>query len=387
MIPVRCEACGGAGKAPDRLAGKVVPCPKCGAPLPIPNPEGEMDDVPLLLSAEAPAQAPREWVPAAKKPMTPERERKKKGKRAKFHSGPERLWWLYGLVLLPIAALLLRSAEMPRVEANEDGDITVTVDRRAAALPSDTMLHWPMGVAAGAALVTLAVLVFPRGDTPILNIAGMAAGAALVGIATVFAILFFSHVRYYIPPVLFPVWLFSFVTRMGMMLEHDPEGGLLQKIIGSALGTGLPEELAKLTLLLFLAHQAGTIDWRRMRIMGIASGIGFGSAEAILYANNLMNGAMGWEWYAARFISCAGFHGILSGVAALLVYRFAEQLDAGGFARAFWKLIQIVAVAAVLHGIYNGSLGADQRLPALAANIAALLLLGWMSNNLRKKDG
>ncbi len=41
MIRAACEGCGAAFKAPDKLAGKRVKCPKCGSGVAIPEPEGE----------------------------------------------------------------------------------------------------------------------------------------------------------------------------------------------------------------------------------------------------------------------------------------------------------------------------------------------------------
>jgi RsiW-degrading membrane proteinase PrsW (M82 family) len=124
-----------------------------------------------------------------------------------------------------------------------------------------------------------------------------------------------------------------------------------------------------------------------MLIWGLASGAGFGIAEAIMYSNRYYNGVSGLGIYLVRFISCVALHAIWSGSVAILLFirrdLFAE-LD-----RWFdWVLptLFVIAVPAVLHGLYDTCLKKDQSAIALVVAFASFGYLAFLFSRLQTGD-
>jgi len=61
--------------------------------------------------------------------------------------------------------------------------------------------------------------------------------------------------------------------------------------------------------------------WRKACLVGLASGVGFGVAEGILYSGRTYNGLLGADIYFVRFLSCVALHAIWAGTAAIMLYR------------------------------------------------------------------
>ena len=119
-----------------------------------------------------------------------------------------------------------------------------------------------------------------------------------------------------------------------------------------------------------------TLDWRGACLWGLASGVGFGVSEGISYASSYYNGVQSAPIYAVRFISCVGLHAIWSGAAAVTLFERQSSLQTHCSSLEFiWRLLQIVAIPMILHGLYDTLLKKD--MPAVAL-LAAVVSFGWM---------
>ena len=64
------------------------------------------------------------------------------------------------------------------------------------------------------------------------------------------------------------------------------------------------EELCKLGPLLWYWHRYQGIPWRTACVWGLASGVGFGVSEGIMYSQEFYNGIENGMTYLVRFASC-----------------------------------------------------------------------------------
>lgn len=183
------------------------------------------------------------------------------------------------------------------------------------------------------------------------------------------------------------VWLkgFGIVTAIFYIVKFigysyaaalDPKNGFLLSAMGFTFGVGFCEEVAKMLPLVRHFRYHATLDWRGACLWGLASGVGFGVSEGISYASSYYNGVQSASIYAVRFISCVGLHAIWSGAAAVTLFERQSSLQTHCSSLEFiWRLLQIVAIPMILHGLYDTLLKKD--MPAVAL-LAAVVSFGWM---------
>ena len=86
----------------------------------------------------------------------------------------------------------------------------------------------------------------------------------------------------------------------------DPHTGFLASFLGFSVGVGLCEEVCKaLPLIWYYRRDEGT-DWREACAIGFGSGVGFGAAEAVVYAGTYYNGVYPMSMYVVRFCLLRG---------------------------------------------------------------------------------
>jgi RsiW-degrading membrane proteinase PrsW (M82 family) len=134
-------------------------------------------------------------------------------------------------------------------------------------------------------------------------------------------------------------------------------GGLLARMVGFTLGVGVLEEVCKaLPVYLFLLRPRKLTDPQTSAFYGAMSGLGFaiaeGAAYSLRYAFGLSRGEIGLGSYVAantiRFVSLPLFHAILAGIVGYFI-----GLGAINPSRQGAILFIGLAIAAVLHGLYN----------------------------------
>src|SRR5262249_22488374 len=134
----------------------------------------------------------------------------------------------------------------------------------------------------------------------------------------------------------------------------DPENGFLLSFFGFTLGVGFCEEATKALPLLWHFRKTGGLDFRGACMWGLASGIGFGVAEGVMYSSDFYNGVHGPEMYIVRFVSCVALHAVWSASVALTIH--ARQSDFQNARRWFEylaALLRSAVVPMILHGLYD----------------------------------
>jgi RsiW-degrading membrane proteinase PrsW (M82 family) len=158
----------------------------------------------------------------------------------------------------------------------------------------------------------------------------------------------------------------------------EDEGDFLISVFGYVLGVGLFEEGAKTLPLLWRYRHYGPARWRSACLWGLASGAGFGVAEGIFYAERLYNGLATADTYLVRFASCVVLHAIWSASVALSMTKvpgaFVDTSDKLVTAGVF---IRVLAVPAILHGLYDALLQYHYEAAALGAAVVSFGWLAW----------
>jgi len=149
---------------------------------------------------------------------------------------------------------------------------------------------------------------------------------------------------------------------------------------------GLCEEFCKaIPVLLYLRRDDA--NWHGALLWGLASGIGFGIAEGIMYSRDFYNGIYGPGMYFVRFFSCVALHALFSGsVAILLVLMRDKVTEAETWAHSIGMVLLAILPTMVLHGLFDTFLKRDLHLGALITAIASFGYLAVLSYFLHGRD-
>lgn len=158
----------------------------------------------------------------------------------------------------------------------------------------------------------------------------------------------------------------------------DPNSNLLRSLFGFTFGVGLLEELSKAVPLVLLCRWRGKVGWREACLWGLASGAGFGVAEGIAYSHDYYNGVMAGDVYLVRFVSCVALHAMWTAGVGLTLCRYQSLIRRAKVWYAWVvPLLRIVAVAMVLHGLYDTLLKKKDLEPMALA--VAVVSFGWFA--------
>jgi RsiW-degrading membrane proteinase PrsW (M82 family) len=116
-------------------------------------------------------------------------------------------------------------------------------------------------------------------------------------------------------------------------------------------------------------------DWRGACSWGLASGIGFGIAEGIMYSASQYNGIAVADTYLVRFISCVALHATWTAAAAIMIWQNQAKLQTDTWYEWVLHLVLLVSVPMTLHGLYDTLLKRDLTPWALAVALASF---GWL---------
>jgi RsiW-degrading membrane proteinase PrsW (M82 family) len=442
-ISIICHGCGKRLKAKDSLAGRTVGCPSCGTKLVIDSAD---DIAAALLSDDAEPQADEPDGPPPSEEAAPEREPEPPRRRAAAPSiqrKPARahdvttlpplstndppLWirhlhWLLILSLIPLAVSLLQKSEdqdistrleetieqapdeyRPRIEqafreVNEDKGSIETVFAAlpnhkliGAWLPRNTLIHWLLTGCATLLFFLFLLALTLEGSAKAQNLLLVGLFTATVGLLFLFAVQALAawSQRFIIIPtnivslVFYIFWLIGFSYRAA----NDPNSNFFLSLIGFTFGVGLCEEICKALPVIFINNRPNNQTWRGAYLWGLASGAGFGLAEAVLYSGSFYNGIDGAGIYFVRNISCVALHALWTGSAAITIHQRQRwfQEDKRWYD---WivRAIAVVAVPMVLHGLYDTLLKKDQNAQALAVAVASFVWLAFQISRLRGAD-
>jgi RsiW-degrading membrane proteinase PrsW (M82 family) len=163
--------------------------------------------------------------------------------------------------------------------------------------------------------------------------------------------------------------------------------------MGFTFGVGLCEELCKAIPLLWLMRKRPEqATWRGACVWGLASGVGFGVAEGVMYSGRYYNGMLGGDIYLVRFASCVALHAVWSASAAIMLYMHRDKLaNAPGTSALIGYGLLYAGVPIIFHGLYDTLLKKDHSLIALGIALASFAylaaLIEWSQRKGDPQDG
>jgi len=128
----------------------------------------------------------------------------------------------------------------------------------------------------------------------------------------------------------------------------------------------------------------------------MASGVGFGVAEGLLYSTKMYHGVAPASFYLVRFASCVALHAVWSASVGITIFqsravvsRVVGAVVFGGNFRweeIAWPLLRVLGVAMALHGLYDALLTEQWIVPALLVALVSFGWLGWQVESAREQD-
>jgi RsiW-degrading membrane proteinase PrsW (M82 family) len=256
-----------------------------------------------------------------------------------------------------------------------------------AMLARESHMHWAIALGAGVAYFGFLLAAFPRASR---YVKGLLFAGIFTGTAGVLLLLFFQFVAIHMP-LFVPRSILGLVLLVISLIGWSyslamGDTGFVLSFVGFTFGVGLCEEITKaIPMLIRIRSTPGEEEasWNSMLLWGLASGMGFGIAEGIMYSGQYYNGVQGTEMYVVRFVSCVVLHAMWSGAVGVTLYRRQGWLhDAGNNWEYFFRLILIVIVPMVLHGLYDTLL--KKEMDALAL-VVAVVSFGWLAYQIERQ--
>ncbi|HEV2946388.1 MAG TPA: PrsW family glutamic-type intramembrane protease [Gemmataceae bacterium] len=373
VIEVKCP-CGKRLRANESLIGQTIQCNLCRRETVVPDPNA----------------APPE--PLIKEPPPPV---------ADNQSPWEYAYWLLALAFLPLAISLAQGPDDTKdrfqraLEANpdvkkklqkkmEETEEPPTLDEIISAFPGkkldqqafhprDTKLHYAYALVACGVFLGLFFCFFSPGTFRPWHLVLVGLFTGTFGIAGLLIVHEFG--------------IFTLLVHVGMMPGEDKMSDFLACWAGFTFGVGLVEEACKIVPLFVLYQYKKSITWRTAVMWGLASGVGFGVNEGILYSETFYNGITPAMQYVVRFVSCVALHAIWSASAGLSLYFTQPLLNQ--FSEWYEKavvMLRVLIVVMFLHGLFDALLTRELRAPALLVAAASIAWLGWQIESARKQE-
>jgi len=262
-----------------------------------------------------------------------------------------------------------------------------------AHLAADTWVHWLYAMLSAGAFLGLILLLFPVGRARPGHLAGIMLLTATVG---VLSLLMFQWMAAFTqgfilyggnPLILIPFYIVKFIG-FSYSAAMDPTRGFWMSFLGFTCGVGFCEELTKALPVLMHYRAEGKMGWRGACTWGLASGIGFGVAEGIIYAGDFYNGLATGDVYLIRFVSCVALHATWSAAVGVSIYNNrglfqGDDWDWGDFLLASLK---VLGVPMLLHGLYDTLLKRDVTGWALVVAVASFVWLAAMIELARSRE-
>ncbi|WZO98557.1 PrsW family glutamic-type intramembrane protease [Isosphaeraceae bacterium EP7] len=416
--------CGKVLKARDELAGRKARCPQCGTTLPIPQPEAVAfdpePDLTYSLHEDEPSHRPA--TPSTYQPSPQAETRTSRSRtpspqpaatKARARAGGESSLLEYSYLLLAFALIPLVISLLSKEDKSDIQDrftqtvqkatpeeqkriegalsnVELSLDDAIAVLPGhkldgahlsrDTSAHWVYAAIATVGFLLLIGLFFSVERAQTLHLLGIGAFTGTVGVIVLLLVQFCSNfrLRRFGGRGVFMI-IMLILTFIGWSYDsaNDPDSNFLLSALGFTFGVGLCEEFAKAIPLFFYFKRHAEMGWRGACLWGLASGVGFGISEGIMYSSRYYNGISGFDIYLVRFVSCVALHAMWSASVGIAISRNVdhyEHIDDAGEFGLF--MLRVMAVPMLLHGFYDTLLKQDMNAGAL---VVALLSFGWLA--------
>jgi RsiW-degrading membrane proteinase PrsW (M82 family) len=261
-------------------------------------------------------------------------------------------------------------------------------------LARDTKAHWLVALASAGFFFALMLLLFPSPGT---KPASLLAAGAFTGTIGIILLLGFQWAAASMQGAGMvgggKIAIIFFIIKMIGLSYHmatSSEYGFLTSFLGFTFGVGLCEEVTKFIPVLIRVRPApGKSDptWQSLLLWGLASGVGFGVAEGIMYSGELYNALYGWDIYAVRFISCVVLHAMWTASAAITLYNRQHWLtDSDGGWAYCGRVLMLVGISMTLHGLYDVLLKKEHEGLALIVALATFAWLAFQIETMRRKE-
>jgi protease PrsW len=378
IIELKCP-CGKKLRANESLIGQTIQCNLCRREILVPDPQ---------------AVAPE---PLVKEPPPPVADNK---------SPWEYAYWALALAFFPLAISLAQPedkikdrfekalADNPDLKKQleeeeqrraEEWRKPLTIDEiinafpgkkldRFAYLPRDTLMHYVYAAVASGVFLGLFFCFFTPGTAKPWHLVLVGLFTGTFGIA---GLLIVHEFR-----------IFNILINIGL---QSGEGGGASDFLacwaGFTFGVGLIEEACKIVPLFLLFLRKKSIAWRTAVLWGLASGVGFGVNEGILYSETFYNGIGSSMQYVVRFVSCVALHAIWSASAGISLYYTQSLLNqmSEWYEKAV-VMLRVLIVVMFLHGLFDALLTRELKAPALMVAAASFIWLTYQIENTRKKE-
>ena len=334
MGVAQCPHCTKKFKAPVKLQGKTVPCPSCKAAFNIrfaaatapPAPKA----IPIagqLLPKTAVAALPKSLQPPKKSPAPAPA-----GTTVRRAARPRLLYLAFAIAFVPLVLQTLGGegdaaqrfahtlSSQPGLEEKLDeldskSDLfALFPDGRieGAHLSYFSRAHWAYAAVAAALFFAATWFLFEPGKATWAQWLIVLAVTSSVGIVSLLAFQWIADATQdvWVSGRSILVLLFYIVKFIGFSYSvADNEAyGFWASFFGFTFGVGLCEEITKALPVLVYLQSDKKLDSRAACLLGLASGVGFGVVEGILYAGQHYNGVGGVDIYLTRFVSCVALH-------------------------------------------------------------------------------
>jgi RsiW-degrading membrane proteinase PrsW (M82 family) len=258
-------------------------------------------------------------------------------------------------------------------------------------LPRGTAAHWGFALIGCIGFLILTILIFPGKATNVLDLTLIGAFTGTIGVLLLFIVQFLAYNPFGIlllkagaaSPLFWILQFIGFSYRSAL----DPHTNIVLSFIGFTAGVGLCEELVKALPLLWYYRSCERMSWRGACRWGLATGVGFGIAEAIAYSADFYNGIHTQSMYIVRFASCVGLHAMWSASVGITLFKCQAMIQqANRWFDFAWPVLRILGVAMILHGFYDTLLKKDLYEMALAVAVVSFAWLAWQIENLREEE-
>ncbi len=286
--------------------------------------------------------------------------------------------------------------------ANADGDDKASLKKqffsmlpeqryKDAFLAYDSKAHWVMAFVVSLLFMGLLCAMAMDGSTRPWQLLAISAFTATGGIVLLLIFQYLAawsagagfHVRGIVGLFFLIVKLIGYSYSAAM----DPSNGFIASMLGFTFGVGLCEEFCKAMPLLAYFRNEARVTWRGAMLWGLASGVGFGIAEGIMYSGDYYNGRAYAGIYFVRFFSCVALHAIWSATVAITLYRRqAEWQSADELYEHAFIVLKVIAIPMVLHGLYDTLLKQEYAGYALLTAAASFGYLGWLNYHCEKHE-
>ncbi|MEZ6065910.1 MAG: PrsW family glutamic-type intramembrane protease [Planctomycetaceae bacterium] len=323
-------------------------------------------------------------------------------------TGRDHLFWLFALALIPLAISIVLPEPEPVARIEEIAEQLEDIDAEnvdamtredfmerledkrfpGALLAYDSWLHWAFAVAA--AVVFLGVLISISGQS--VSTANLLTPGVVTGTMGILLLLGFQWIALWSNAIWLRgrgivILIFLLVKFIGFSYycALNPENGFLLSFMGFTCAVGLCEELVKAIPVVWYIHSPQA-NWRGAMLVGMASGIGFGISEGIMYSSDFYNGYAGGMIYLVRFASCVNLHAVWSGAVALIMFSDQSYTTDVDWEGALMFVVKYLGIAMILHGLYDTLLKKELELGALLVAGLSWAWLAWLFYR-RRADG